>query len=66
MAAYNSGNHVPTETISSMPDRRLRECAVDFNLERSRESRHRHRVLISARHFAALFEPRDDRVPSLH
>ena len=52
--------------ISRIGGRRPAERSVDFDLERSRESRRRHRVLISAQHLAAFFDCHSDHSQSLH
>jgi hypothetical protein len=63
---HYSSSTARTEIMSRNGGRRNTEPAVDFDLDRSRESRRRHRVLVSAQHFAALFEYHGDRGPSLH
>ena len=63
---YHSSSTARTETMSRIGGRGIAEPAVDFDLDRSRESRRRHRVLVSVRHFAALFGQHGDRGPSLH
>jgi hypothetical protein len=40
---------------------------VDFaDVERSRDTRHRHRVLVSAYRFVAFFDNPSDRGPTVH
>lgn len=63
---HDSRNSVGAETGSRTADRRFPEPAVAFNLERSRESRRRHRVLMSVQHCAVLFEQHNDDGPRLH
>jgi hypothetical protein len=55
-----------TETISHISALRPATGSVHFDLDRSRGSRHRHRVLVSAQHLATLFDGHRDRSPSLH
>jgi hypothetical protein len=55
-----------TETMSRMNAQRPATRSVNFDLDRSRGSRHRHRVLVSAQHLATLFDGHRDRSPSLH
>jgi hypothetical protein len=55
-----------TETISRIDGRRPTVRSVNFDLDRSRGSLHRHRVLVSAQHLAALFDCQGDRSPSVH
>jgi hypothetical protein len=54
-----------TETMSCIGPRPV-ERAIDFDLERSPQSRRRHRILISAQRLAALFEGHGGRSQSLH
>lgn len=67
-AALSTLHHLqsPAQTMSCSGGRRLAERSVDFDLERSRESRWRHRVLLSAQHLAAFFEYHSDHSQSLH
>jgi len=55
-----------TETVSLIGGPRPAERSVDFDFERSRESRRRHRILISARHLTAFFAYHSDYSQSLH
>jgi hypothetical protein len=54
-----------TEATSRMDIRRPAARSVGFDLERSRQSRRRHRVLASAQQLAALFDCHGDRSRSL-
>jgi hypothetical protein len=52
--------HVAHDEVSA-PRPRFETPFIDFDLERSFESRQRHRLLISARHLVALFDYPADR-----
>jgi hypothetical protein len=54
------------ETISRIDGQPPAARSVNFDLNRSRGSRRRHRVLVSAQQLAALFDCHGDRSPSLH
>jgi hypothetical protein len=54
------------EIFSHIDSQRPATRSVNFDLDRSRGSRHRHRVLVSAQHLATLFDDHRDRSPSLH
>jgi hypothetical protein len=49
-----------TETMFRCGGQPIAEWPFDLDFARSRESRRRHRVLISAQHLAAFFDCRDD------
>jgi hypothetical protein len=55
-----------SQTISHIDGQRPAARPVNFDLNRSRGSRHRHRVLVSAQHLAALFDCHGDCSPSVH
>jgi hypothetical protein len=56
----------PSQTMSRSGGRRLAERSADFDLKRSRESRRRHRVLISTQHLAAFFDCHSDHSQTLN
>jgi len=66
LSTHQAQSPTHSETISRSDGLRPAARSVNFELERSRGSRHRHRVLISTQHLAALFDSHSDRSPSLH